>query len=249
MVPRAVSLLKGLVPAFDLPFDGVLDTSGSLFSSTVRVDRVRALATFRFLEPGDMRPTMSGATEGTRRKPRLTCRNAFVLTYRPAEGESNRDTRDGLFRAFGGLATVYMRDSNTPTGTERKVFLWTEKRHDVQAMWFTNRERKGYLRGRVTEVLYPAERQKAVLFWEQAIATMEETTMSASLLGSFTSLVESYRASRAKMSSARREKKRPPRPEPKPGGTGDTNLPADTPGLEPDTECFMCGTHSNGKPT
>jgi hypothetical protein len=134
---------------------------------------------------------------------------------------------------------MYMRDSVLSSGTERKIFLWTEKRQRVDTMWFGHNKKTGYLRGRVTEVLYPAERQNPLVFWESVLTTMGSSPPLHTLLGSFSVLVDSYKASRAAANVVQKARRRAREPEP--GGTGDVNR-------DLGMECFVCGTHgSNGK--
>lgn len=196
-----------------------------------------------------IRPTMesSDSKQSSRnRRPRATCRNAFVLTYRPAEGESYSDTRDAIRSALGGAVTVWLQDSATPSGTERKIFLWTEKRQRVESMWFANHRKKWYVAGRVTGVSYPAERQSVVSFWEQALTVSQGDPEAGDLTMSFTALVDSHKRWRAKANIAQQTRRREEHVEA--GGTDDPPLPTDGLDFNLGMECFVCGTSgSNGK--
>lgn len=141
---------------------------------------------------------------------------------------------------------MYMRDTTLSSGTERKIFLWTEKRQRVDTMWFANHRKKWYVAGRVTGVLYPAERQSVVSFWEQALTASRGDPEAGALTTSFTTLVDSYKTWRKKANTTQQARRRDQHVEP--GGTDDPPLPMDGLDFNIGMECFVCGTSgSNGK--
>jgi hypothetical protein len=124
-------------------------------------------------------------------------------------GETLGDVRDALVSVFEGRVALFIKTWEVPSsGVETRVFVWTEKRQRVESMWLDGREKRGWIQGFVTGILYPEGRQPVVDFWKAVLAEIGGSAPSGATLGSFASLVESYTQSRARTSTMQNETRR-----------------------------------------